>query len=56
LKEQGYGYLLRVVARNRNVSKKTLYSIVEDPNLEKRYTEVAKAALVGGTSLANNQI
>jgi len=28
----------------------------EDKNLEKRYTEVARAALEGGTELANNQI
>jgi len=56
LKEKGYGYLLRVVARNKNVKKETLESIAEDPKLEKRYTEVAKIALKGGTDLANNQI
>jgi len=30
--------------------------LAEDKNLEKRYTEVARAALEGGTELANNQI
>lgn len=56
LKEEGYGYLLRVVARNKNVSKETLKSIAEDPKLEKRYTEVAEAALTKGIENANNQI
>ncbi len=56
LKEDGYGYLLRVVARNKNVSKETLKSIAEDPKLEKRYTEVAKVALIKGNKEANNQI
>jgi len=56
LKEKGYGYLLRVVARNKNVSKGTLKSIVEDPKLEKRYTEIAKVALIKGNKDANNQI
>ncbi len=56
LKEEGYGYLLRVVARNKNVSKETLKSIAEDPKLEKRYTEVAEAALTKGNESANNQV
>lgn len=55
-KEEGYGYILRVIARNKNTTKKTLTSIAEDTNLEKRYTEVAKAALEGGNGAANNQI
>ncbi|MBU2576434.1 MAG: hypothetical protein KKF50_01810 [Nanoarchaeota archaeon] len=56
LKEKGYGYLLRVVSRNKNVSKETLKSIAEDPKLEKRYTEVAQVALAKGNEEANNQI
>jgi len=56
LKERGYGYLLRVVARNKNVKKETLKSIAEDPRLESRYTEVAKSALEGGNGVANNQV
>lgn len=56
LKEKGYGYLLRVVARNKNVGKETLKSIAEDSKLEKRYTEVAQVALVKGNKEANNQI
>ncbi len=56
LKERGYGYLLRVVARNKNVKKETLKSIVEDSRLESRYTEVAKSALEGGNGVANNQV
>ncbi len=56
LKEEGYGYILRIVARNKNISKDTLKSIAENTKLEKRYTEVAKAALIGGNSSANNQI
>ena len=56
LKEKGYGYLLRVVARNKNVKKETLKSIAEDSRLEKRYTEIAQVALVKGNKEANNQI
>ena len=56
LKEKGYGYLLRVVARNKNVGKETLKSIAEDPRLEKRYTEVAQVSLIKGNREANNQI
>lgn len=55
-KEQGYGYLLRVIARNKNVHRDTLESIAYDSKLEKRYTEVAQASLEGGNSVANNQI
>jgi len=56
LKEKGYEYLLRVVARNRNVSQETLRSIVGDSRLGKRYTEVAQVALVKGNKEANNQV
>ena len=55
-KEKGYGYLLRVIARNKNVKIETLESIANDSSLEKRYTEVAQAALKGGKGAANNQI
>jgi len=55
-KEAGYGYLLRVIARNKNTKRETLRSIAEDRGLEKRYTEVAKAVLEGGHSSTNNQI
>ena len=40
----------------KNVGKDTLISIAEDPKLEKRYTEVAKVALIKGNREANNQI
>jgi hypothetical protein len=33
-----------------------LKSIAEDPKLEKRYTEVAEAALTKGNESANNQV
>lgn len=56
LKEREYGYLLRVVARNKNVKRETLKSIAEDPQLESRYTEVAKVALERGNCAANNQV
>ncbi len=56
LKQQGYGYLLRVVARNQNVAQQTLEDIAADPKLEERYTEVAKAALKGGYTSANHQV
>jgi len=55
-KEKGYGYLLRVIARNKNVKAETLESIANDTSLEKRYTEIARAALKGGNDVANNQI
>ena len=56
LKDHGYGYLLRVVARNKNVKKETLESIAMENSLEKRYTEVALAALNLGNVAANNQV
>ena len=56
LKEKGYGYLLRVVARNPNVTRDTLEAIASDGKLEKRYTEIASAALKEGNVAANNQI
>lgn len=55
-KEEGYGYLLRVIARNKNVLRGTLENIAEDTKLEERYTEVAVASLNGGNKVANNQI
>src|SRR3989344_754165 len=55
-KERGYGYLLRIIARNRNVSNQTLKSIADDGGLEQRYKEVARAALDGGNKNANNQV
>jgi hypothetical protein len=54
-KKKGYGYVLRVIARNKNVSRETLKSIAEDPSLEKRYSGVAQAALERGTEFANSQ-
>lgn len=56
LKQEGYGYLLRVVARHKNVDRSTLESIAYDSNLAQRYTEVARAALNGGHEEANRQI
>ena len=55
-KRYGYGYVLRVIARNKNVSKETLEYISSENELDARYRDVALAALKGGTSLANNQI
>jgi hypothetical protein len=53
-KEEGYGYILRVVGRNKNTSRETLKNIAEDPNLDERYSGVAKTALELGTQGANN--
>jgi hypothetical protein len=44
-KKLGYGYILRIIAKNPNVTIETLRSIAEDPALEERYTEVAKSKL-----------
>lgn len=55
-KEKGYGYLLRIVGRNKNARTKTLKSIAEDPQLDKRYSEVARTALEAGNIGANNLI
>jgi len=55
-KENGYGYILRIVGRNNNTEKETLNQIAEDPRLDKRYTEVAKTALEHGSQRANNLI
>lgn len=55
-KEPGYGYILRIIGRNKTTSTKTLKSIAEDSKLDKRYTEVAKIALKVGNQEANNLI
>jgi len=55
-KENGYGYILRIVGRNNNTEKKTLKQIADDSRLDKRYTEVAKTALEHGSQRANNLI
>ena len=55
-KEKGYGYLLRVIARNPNTPKRTLKSIVNDPNLEERYKAIAEAALTKGIEGTQNKI
>ncbi|MBS3075477.1 hypothetical protein J4429_03375 [Candidatus Pacearchaeota archaeon] len=55
-KENGYGYILRIVGRNNNTKKETLKQIAEDSTLDKRYTEVAKTALEHGSQRANNLI
>ena len=55
-KENGYGYILRIVGRNKNTGEKTLKEIAEDPKLDKRYTEVARTALEEGNQGANNLI
>ena len=55
-KENGYGYILRIVGRNNNTEKETLKQIAEDSRLDKRYTEVAKTALEHGSQRANNLI
>jgi len=55
-KEKGYGYILRVIARNRNTTRQTLESIANDLNLEKRYSELATIALAEGFNRANNQV
>ena len=55
-KETGYGYILRIVSRNPNVKQETLESIANDPKVEPRYTQCARAALEHGKGAANHQI
>lgn len=55
-KQKGYGYILRIVGRNKNAGKATLKNIAEDPGLDDRYSEVAKKALKAGHQGANNLI
>ncbi len=55
-KEKGYGYILRIVSRNKNVQIKTLEAIANDSEIEQRYTQCAKAALEHGIGNANHQI
>jgi len=55
-RETGYGYVLRIVSRNPNVKQETLEIIANDPELEPRYTQCAKAALEHGKEVANHQI
>lgn len=56
IKNKGYGYILRIISRNQNVSRKTLKTIVNNKSLAKRYVELAKIALEAGNNKANNQI
>lgn len=51
--EKGFEYLLRIISRNKNVTKKTLKKIIDSPNLEKRYKVVAKTAYEKGVKKAN---
>jgi len=51
-----YGYILRIVGRNKNTNKETLKQIAEDPKLDKRYSEVARTVLEVGHQRANNLI
>jgi predicted nucleotidyltransferase len=55
-KEKGYGYILRIISRNPNVQTRTLEAIVNDPKIESRYSQCAKAALIYGKESANHQI
>lgn len=55
-KEIGYGYILRIVSRNSNVKQETLEAIANDPKVELRYTQCARAALEHGKEAANQQI
>ena len=51
--KKGYEYLLRIISRNKNVSKETLKKIIDNPNLEYRYKVVAKIAYEKGVEKAN---
>lgn len=54
-KEKGYGYILRIISRNQNVEKKTLETIANDPKVELRYKQCARAELQNKGS-ANHQV
>ncbi|MEK6952372.1 MAG: nucleotidyltransferase domain-containing protein [Nanoarchaeota archaeon] len=51
---KGYEYLLKIISRNKNVSKETLKKIIENPSLEYRYKIVAKTAYDKGVEKAND--
>ncbi len=51
--QKGYEYLLRIISRNKNVSKETLKKIIDNPCLEYRYKIVAKVAYDKGVEKAN---
>ncbi len=55
-KEKGYGYILRIISRNPRVQERTLETIANDSNVEPRYTQCARAALLHGRENANHQI
>ena len=50
---KGYEYLLRIIARNKNVTNETLKSIMENERLESRYRRIAETAYRGGVAKAN---
>lgn len=51
--KKGYEYLLRIISRNKNVSRETLRRIIDNPCLEYRYKVVAKTAYERGVEKAN---
>ncbi len=51
--KKGYEYLLKIISRNKNVSKNTLLKIMNNDSLEDRYRLVAKTAIEGGIEKAN---
>ncbi|MDD4877789.1 MAG: hypothetical protein PHO02_02000 [Candidatus Nanoarchaeia archaeon] len=55
-KEIGYGYILRIICRNPNVSMETLKNIANDTSLESRYKQLAETALEHGKDAANHQV
>jgi len=54
-KEEGLGYILRIIGRNPSTSKETLISIVEDSSLEDRYRKVARLNLEKGLLIATTR-
>ena len=50
---KGYEYLLRIIARNKNVLKDTLKTIIDNPTLENRWKTVAKVSYEMGVEKAN---
>ncbi len=51
--KKGYEYILRIISRNKNVSKETLNAIITNPGLESRYKIVAETAYEKGVEKAN---
>jgi len=54
-KQEGLGYILRIVGRNPSTSRETLVNIAEDTSLDDRYRKVAQLNIQKGLHIATTR-